>query len=185
MPIAYKLFTITKKQKGKLFPLYINTNKPTPIGKWIEAETGERVNDKVKSKLGLLCYRPGWHLSDLPIAKHIGVKNDNGEIAFMKYNTVWCECEYSDDIDYQNEANENGTVNGKLISRLAYLKKIPVNGFYRFKTNPNMFGTWILAGAIKINRVLNDEEVNKILLDNNIEPMKRSGGDIILSDYGF
>ena len=185
MAIAYKLFAINKKAKGKLFPLYINTNTYTPIGEWVEAASGTLINGKVKSKLGLLCYRPGWHLSDMPIATHMGVKDNNGKIAYMRPDVVWCECEYSDEINYQEAANQNGIVNGKFIPKLAYLKEIPYNGFYKYKTNLNMFGEWILAGAIKVKRILSDNEVNGILISNGITPMKRYGGELMLSDYGF
>lgn len=185
MAIAYKLFAVNKKNRGKLFPLYINTNTSTPIGEWVDAESGTLINGKVKSKLGLLCYRPGWHLSDMPIATHMGIKDESGKIAFMRPDVVWCECEYSDEINYQEEADQNGTINNKLIPRLAYLKHIPYNGFYKYKTNPNMFGEWILAGAIKVNRVLNDNEVNNILIKNNITPMERYGGEMQLNEYGF
>ena len=56
------------------------TDRPTPIGKWVKAECGERVGNKVKSKLGLLAFRPAWHLCDIPLAVHIGVKGDSGNI---------------------------------------------------------------------------------------------------------
>lgn len=186
MGTAYKLFTISKKHKGELFPLYVNTNEPTPIGEWVEAKCGERTNDnKVKSKLGLLCYRPAWHLSDLPIATHMGIKDDNGKIKYMRPDVVWCECEYSDAINYQEIANKRGTIKGKLVPKLAYLTFIPYNGFYKYKTNPNMLGEWILAGSIKVKRVLTDVEVNNVLLGHNIKPMQRLGGELNLAEYGF
>lgn len=166
--IGYKLF---REKRGHLFPLYVLSEKETPIGEWLEAEAGElQPNGKVKAKLGNgLCFRPGWHLSTLPFANHIGIKKD-GVIVAQHPDTIWCEVEYSDDIDYQEKANENGTNrHGKVIPAKAYLKEIPVNGFYRFKTNPNMFGEWIIAGAIKVNRVLSHEEVVEICRESGIE----------------
>lgn len=54
---AYKLLRI--KKDGKLYPLYVNADTPTPLGVWLEAECGELTSDgKVKSKLGHLSYRP-------------------------------------------------------------------------------------------------------------------------------
>ena len=185
MGIGYKLFAVNKKHKGELFPLYVNANENTPINKWVEAKCGEMKDGKVKSKLGLLAYRPAWHLSDLPIAKHMGIKDDNGKIKYMRPDVVWCECEYSDTINYQEEANHNGMIKGKLVPKLAYLNYIPVNGFYKYKTNPNMFGEWILAGEIKVNKVMTDEEVNQILVDKGITPMERYGGEMKLCEYGF
>lgn len=185
MGIAYKLFTINKLHKGKLFPLYVNSNKSTPMNKWVKAEPGPIENGKVKSKLGLLCYRPAWHLTDLPIATHIGVKGSSGKIEYMKPNTVWCECEYSDAVNYQNEANNRGMRKGKLVPKLAYLDFVPVNGFYKYKTSPNMRGEWILAGEIKINKVLTDKEVEQILINNGIVPMPRYNGELKIKEYGF
>lgn len=63
--IGYKLFRVSKKYPGKLFPLYVNANTNIPIGEWISAEPGERLeNGKVKSKLGPLRYRPGFHIME-------------------------------------------------------------------------------------------------------------------------
>lgn len=185
--IAYKLFRVSVSYPGKLFPLYVNSDKETKIGEWLDAECGELTkNGKVKSRLGELCYRPGWHLSDLPYATHIGVKNDQGIIEFMKPDTVWCECEYSDETNYQLIANKNGiNRKGKLVEKNAYLTKIPVNGFYRYKTNPNMYGNWIIAGSIKINRVLSDEEVKEILINHGLKPMERYKGNFNCEKYGF
>lgn len=185
MHIAYKLFVVNKKHPGELFPLYVNTAQGIKPGVWLQATTGPREGNKVKSKLGLLAYRPGWHLSDLPIATHIGVKDADGKIAYIKKNTVWCECLYSDAVNYQDKANQNGMLNGKFVPKKAYLEYVPINGFYRYKTNPNMFNDWILAGSMLVNRVLDDTEVNNILLHNGIKPMPRDGGPICLSEYGF
>lgn len=187
MPIGYKLFRLNKKYKGKIFPLFVNTDKETPIEVWVKAECGELTdNGKVKSKLGQLCYRPGWHLSDIPYASHIGRKGDSGEIEYINENYVWCECEYADKINYQIQANKNGkNKKGIIIPRMAYLKEIPYDGFYRYKTNPNMYGDWIISGTIKVNRIMSDEEVNKILIDKGIKPMPRYGGCIDLAEYGL
>lgn len=182
---AYKLLRI--KKDGKLYPLYVDTNTPTPIGEWIEAKCGEMTdNGKVKSALGPLCFRPGFHLSDLPYASHIGRKGDSGEIEFMNENHVWCECEYAADIDYQPLVNENGkNKHGIIIPKNAYMKEIPVNGYYRYKTNPNMYGDWIITGAMKLIRIISDKEVAEILINNGIKPMPRYGGEMNLEKYGL
>lgn len=185
MGLAYKLFVVNKRRPGELFPLYVNATQSIPLGVWLQAESGERVEDKVKSKLGLLAYRPAWHLCDLPIATHIGVKDATGKIKYIKENTVWCLCEYADIINYQDKANARGMINGKFVPKKAYLDYIPVNGYYRYKTNPNMFNDWILSGAMRVLRVMTDEEVNYILRANNIQPMERVGGPIKLEAYGF
>ena len=61
----------------------------------------------------------------------------------------------------------------------------PILGFYKYKTNPNMRGEWILAGEIKINKVLTDKEVEQILIDNNVTPMPRYNGELKIEEYGF
>ena len=167
---AYKLF---RQKAGKLYPLYVNATQETPCGIWLDAESGERtVSGKVKSRLGDLAYRPGWHCSNLPYASHIGVKDSAGNIIAQHPDTVWAEVEYATDHDYQREANANG-INprtGRFNPRNAQLSHIPVGGYYRYKTNPRMTGTWIITGSIKVIRVLSAEEVAEICHSYGIEP---------------
>lgn len=186
MKTAYKLFRVSKKNKGKLYPLFVDTSNSIPIGIWLEAKEGEKNgNGKVKSKLGPLCFRPGWHLSDIPLAIHIGVKGESGNIEFMHPEYVWCECEYDDSINYQEIANKKGTRNNKIIPKFAYLDYVPKNGYYRYKTSPSMLGEWIISGNIKVIKILNDNEVATILKESGYAPMLRSGGPIKLEEYGF
>ena len=185
IPKAYKLFRVKKSEKGKLFPLFVLANKPTPIGEWVNAECGERVGDKVKSRLGLLAYRPCYHCSDIPLAVHIGVKGESGSIEYMNPEHVWCEVSYKDDVDYQPLANERGMINGKFSPKKAYLDYVPTNGCYKYKTSPNQLGEWIMAGEIFVHKVLTDGEVRDILTEKGYTPMPRKDGDIDLSEYGF
>lgn len=171
MPIAYKLFRTKKTAPGRLFPLFVLADEEVPMNEWLAAKPGILLpSGKVKSRLGPLAYRPGWHLSDIPLAIHIGVKED-GSIKYMHPDHVWCECEYSDEIDYQPEANANGTTEKGFDPKKAFLKKVPEHGYYRYKTSPMMLGTWIIAGDIKINRIMTDEEVAKICREHGYEPM--------------
>lgn len=48
-----------------------------------------------------------------------------------------------------------------------------------------MFGNWIIAGAIKINRILTDNEVNDILLNNGLTLMPREDGVFNSNKYGI
>lgn len=173
MPVAYKLFRTKRSDPGKLFPLFVLADEEVPAGVWLDAKAGELLpSGKVKSKLGPLAYRPGWHLSDIPLAIHIGVKED-GVIKYMHPDHVWCECEYDDSIDYQPEADSNGRTPTGFDARKAFLRKIPVNGCYRYKTSPMMLGTWIISGRIKINRVLSDAEVSAICEKHGYEAMHK------------
>lgn len=184
---AYKLFRINRTKPGKLFPLFVDTETEIPVGEWLEAKCGEFASgtEKVKSKLGPLAFRPGWHLSDIPLAIHIGVKGESGKIEYMNPNHVWCECEYDSTIDYQPEANKNGIINGKFVPKKAYLKEVPLHGSYRYKTSPNMLGEWIIAGNMKILRILTDQQVAGILAGNGYAAMPRKEGAVNLKKWGL
>jgi hypothetical protein len=163
---AYKLFRVHPKHPGKLFPLFVNANEPVEMNKWVDAKEGEMAGDKVKSKIGPLAYRPGWHAGDLPVATHIGEKSDPNLTApdVRPANHVWAEVEMPNDVDWQSVANERGmNAKGKLIERNAHITdQIPKGGHYRYKTNSNMTGNWLIGGAMKVNRVLQDKEVKAI-----------------------
>ncbi len=176
--IAYKLFRIKKSDPGKLFPLYVLADKPTPMGVWLPAEEGNRANDgKVKSRLGNLAYRPGWHLSDeVPYVTHIGQKDGSGKIAWMAEDAVWCRCRYHTDICYQNEADMIAWENSrweKFNPRLAQLTHVPWSGWYSYRTNPQMYSSWIIAGEIFVERVLTDKEVEKLCRKRGLTPLPR------------
>ena len=168
---GYKLFRV---RNGKLYPPMVANpnNADTPIGIWIDAGEGEFAGfsktgrPRVKSvKSGTLSFRPGWHLSEIPLAPQFYRTNkETGKKEFPK-DFVWAECEYVKDIDYQEEAMSYGiTKTGKFQHSLAGLPRIPVNGFYRYRTNPNPnTPEWIITGAVKVIRVLSNEEVSEIL----------------------
>lgn len=192
--IGYKAFKVFKSKPGKLFPLYVLADQETPIGVWLDADIGEFTEPtktgqpQVKSKLGGLSFRPGWHLGDLPRATHIGKKGPDGKVDRQWPDTVWCECEVAADVDWQEEANSRMqyTKAGKPKIATAEIKgEIPKDGFYRYKTNPNMEGQWIIAGSIKVNRVLTDQEVDDIQIQNNLKVIPREGGPIDLKKWGF
>lgn len=98
---GYKLFRM--KKDGRLYPLFVLADKPTPMFQWLEAEAGVLVGKKVKSKIGLLSYRPGWHLCDIPEATHLS----------MTPNRVWAECEYEEHGSYRFKTNPR--MNGEWI----------------------------------------------------------------------
>ena len=165
---AYKLFQQKPKDPENLYPLFVNANTPVPVGEWLKAESGPRAaSGKVKSKLGELAYRPGWHAGDLPLAPHIGAKSDprlKGPDVRPE-NQVWAEIEMPADIDWQKIANERALRNkmGEIISNTAHITdEIPFGGHYRYKTNPNMLGNWMISGDMRVNRVLAPEEVMAI-----------------------
>jgi hypothetical protein len=163
---AYKLFRVHPKHPGKLFPLFVNANEPVEMGKWQDAQIGEMTGNKVKSKIGPLAFRPGWHAGDVPVATHIGEKSDPDLTAPDRRpdNHVWAEVEMPNDVDWQTEANKRGTnAQGRVVPVKAHITdQIPTGGHYRYKTNSNMTGNWLIGGSMKVNRVLDDKEVRSI-----------------------
>jgi hypothetical protein len=163
---AYKLFRTHPKHPGKLFPLFVDANEPIEQGKWLAAQAGEMSGEKVKSKIGPLAYRPGWHAGDLPIATHIGEKSNAGlkKPDVRPSNHVWAEVEMPNDVDWHSEAQRRGTnAAGHVVPVKAHITdQLPVRGHYRYKTNANMTGNWLIGGEMKVNRVLPDEEVAAI-----------------------
>jgi hypothetical protein len=141
--IAYKLFAIKKKQPGKIFPLFIGAKTATRIGEWIQAEF---IPTKGFS------HRPGWHVGESPIANHL--KKKDGTYG----DRVWAQVEIPNDINWQEEANRSSTKDIR--------NKIPIGGHYEFPRPKSQGGKWLIAGAIKVIKVLEKEEVEKILANN-------------------
>jgi hypothetical protein len=185
---AYKLFRVDARQPGKLFPLFVNANEPIDMGAWLDADEGPMQGGKVKSKLGPLAYRPGWHAGDLPIATHIGGKSNAAlkKPDLRPDNQVWAEIEMAADVDWQAEATKRGTnADGKLVAVRAHITdQIPVNGFYRYKTNPNMTGNWLIGGSMKVNRILSDAEVERINAAAGVADLQREE-PFDAKKYGF
>jgi len=185
---AYKLFKVKKKHPGKLFPLFVGANDPVEIGTWLDAEVGPMTDKgKVKSKLGPLAFRPGWHAGDMPVATHIGEGGTPPQ--YRPEDQVWAEIEVADDVDWQSKANSRArkTKAGKIIPRTAHITdQVPIDGHYRYKTNPNMTGSWIITGAIKVNRILSDAEVSEINKKTGTTDLPRKdGAEFNFEKYGF
>lgn len=180
---GYKLFR--KDKSGNLHPLYVKAEKVLPLNEWMFAEAGNRTPDgKVESKLGKLAYRGGWHLNEeAPYVEHIYTKKytDNGKFEeksgrrfdkYQKKNTVWCLVEYETTVDCQPEANEHGrNKQGKIIPKNAQLDMVDLHGYYRYKTSPAMFGTWIIAGNMRIIRELTYAEVQEKCAEYGLTPL--------------
>ena len=165
---AYKL---VKEKNGKFYPLFVGQGKEKsdfPVGEWIKAEAGElSPKGKVKSSIGELAYRPGFHAGDLPIATHIGGKSSKAATKpdYRPDDQVWVEIEMANDVDWGSEALKRAqkTKDGRIKSVTAHITDmVPTGGHYRYKTNPNMTGEWLIGGEMKVTRVLDDAEVRKI-----------------------
>ncbi len=185
---AYKLFRVNKKYPGKLFSLFVDSNTPVPFNTWIDAkhippdETGG-----IKSKLGRLSYRPGWHSGDSPVATHIGLRGKGTKPEFRNPDYVWAEVLVNNEVDWQTVAKQRAKISksGKPVSATAHITdQLPKKGFYRYKTNPNMQGSWLISGEIKVLRVLNDQQVEEINKRNNVADLPRTE-PLNLEVYGF
>lgn len=147
---AYKLFR--KKPDGNLYAMMVDANTPIPVGEWMDAKAGEMTDKgKVKSRIGPLSYRPGWHAAPVPVARQIGAKDPAyNKPLYRNPDEVWAEVELSADTDYQQEAEQSP---GKRLT------KIPENGMYRYN---NAGDEWMISGKMRINRELSDQEVQEI-----------------------
>ena len=135
-------------------------------------EAGFIAKENTKS-VKAVAARPGWHAGDVPIAHHIGAMIDPATGGTKKLempnvrrdDQVWAEVELPADVDWQQEALRRANVkkNGEIDVGTAHVTDmVPHGGSYRYKTNPNMTGEWLIGGELKINRVLDDAEVKAI-----------------------
>lgn len=186
---AYKLFRMDKRKPGQIFPLFVDANTPVPVGTWLDADEGEMKGDKVKSKIGPLAYRPGWHAGDVPVATHIGSKSEGSLTApdLRSDNHVWAEVEMAADVDWQTVADSRARRNkaGDVIANTAHITdQLPKDGFYRYKTNANMTGSWLIGGAMRVTRLLGDAEVEAINAEAGVADLPRANA-LDLDSYGF
>ena len=200
---GYKVFAVFKSKPGELFPPMVANpgGESTPTGVWLNADAAPRAEDsktgRPKVQAGgkgtntgkqTLAYRPGWHLGEVPQAKQFNRLNKRTmKKDLFPENFVWAECEFAADVDYQKEAESYGYNSaGNFQHSLAGLPKIPVDGYYKYRTNPDpSTEPWFITGAMRVKRLLTDTEVNAILKDNGYPEMKRQGGEMDLAAWGF
>lgn len=191
--IGYKVFVL---KDGKLYPpMVANPNgEATPVGVWLDADaapvTGVTKTGRQQVKAGgkgtqggsgKLAYRPGWHLGEIPYALQFNRMNpETGQRELFPANFVWAEVEYANDVDYQEEAMSYGMkASGKFQHSLAGLPRLPKNGSYRYRTNPDPnTDPWVITGAMKVNRILKPSEVDAMIEAAGREPQQRQAGSI-------
>ena len=191
--IGYKVFVL---KNGQLYPpMVANPNgEGTPIGVWLDADaapvagTSKTGRPQVKAGgkgtqggSGQLAYRPGWHLGEIPYALQFNRKDASGERTLFPNNFVWAEVEYADDVDYNDEARQEGTnASGKYQHSLAGLKHVPTDGSYKYRTNPDpRTDPWIITGAMRVNKILSREEVDELVRKAGREPQPMQEGDVL------
>lgn len=148
-----KTYKLLRLKHDKLYPMFVLSDKELEIGRWLSAEIGELSDSShVKSRIGPLALRPGFHSTEVPFTDWIGKKASDGRL-FQRPDTVWCECEIRGN---QLEADRKG------------LKEIP-DGWYFFKTKANQPHPWIISKEIMINRILDQDEVKEICSNYGIK----------------
>lgn len=120
--------------------------------------------------------RPGWHAGDTPMAKHIGpeVVIDGKTYKIRGEDQIWAEVEMPADIDWQAIADSRAVMkkDGTPNVKTAHITdELPFGGYYRYKTNPNMQGQWLISGDMKVNRVLDRDEVKRLNAEAGFEDL--------------
>lgn len=190
--IGYKVFVL---KNGELYPPMVANpdGAATPVGVWLDADAapiaGQSKTGRNQVKAGgkgtqggsgKLAYRPGWHLGEIPYALQFNRIDENGNKELFPANFVWAEVEYANDVDYQEEAMSYGiNPSGKFQHSLAGLPRVPENGAYRYRTNPNPeTDPWIITGAMRVKRLLTPSEVDIMVEKAGREPQRRQEGAV-------
>lgn len=194
--IGYKVFVL---KDGKLYPPMVANpdGAATPVGVWLDADaapiagaskTGrpqvKQGGKGTQGGSGKLAYRPGWHLGVVPYAIQFNRKDAEGNKTLFPKNFVFAEVEYAADVDYQEEARQEGiNPSGKYQHSLAGLKHLPTDGYYMYRTNPNPeTDPWVITGAMKVNRILTRAEQAELVKNAGREPQQIQEGDIVTDD---
>lgn len=194
--VGYKVFVL---KDGKLYPPMVANpdGAATPVGVWLDADAapiaGESKTGRPQVKQGgkgtqggsgKLAYRPGWHLGVVPYAIQFNRKDAEGNKTLFPKNFVFAEVEYAADVDYQEEARQEGiNPSGKYQHSLAGLKHLPTDGYYMYRTNPNPeTDPWVITGAMKVNRILTRAEQADLVSKAGREPQQIQEGDIVTDD---
>ena len=194
--VGYKVFVL---KDGKLYPPMVANpdGAATPVGVWLDADAapiaGESKTGRPQVKQGgkgtqggsgKLAYRPGWHLGVVPYAIQFNRKDAEGNKTLFPKNFVFAEVEYAADVDYQEEARQEGiNPSGKYQHSLAGLKHLPTDGYYMYRTNPNPeTDPWVITGAMKVNRILTRAEQADLVSKAGREPQQIQDGDIVTDD---
>ena len=154
---VYKLFRI---KQNKLYPLYVEAKREMPVGIWLEAQVGEKVDEthvKASGCGGKLALRPGFHSTRIPYTDWIGKRTDDGTL-IQRADTVWCECEIDGD--------------EQIVTERYGLRTLP-DGYYQYRTNSKQKYPWFISRTLFIKRILPDEEIEKICEKNGLTAQRK------------
>lgn len=157
---CYKLFE--QHPDGTLHALFAGASDATPIGEWQYAQGFPYTDSGVKGMN--LRERYGWHLSaGLPSAPHL-MSSKDFERGYPSKNAfghpkgskrVWVRMAYDASVDFNSIADS--TKSGDIFGL------IPFGGYYAFKENNQ--SEWVISSAVKIDKILTEEERQQILKD--------------------
>ena len=126
-----------------------------------------------------VAYRPGWHAGHFPYFPQGGTKDETAPHGMRhEANTVIAEVELNADRNLKEEfeATAERTKSGKINPQLSGLRRVPVDGYYEYSTNPKFYSEnyqndkWYISGSMKINRIMPSKEVDLKLKESGIEP---------------
>ena len=170
----------TPNTKGELYvPTGLGKGKrqgdsvPVPEGMRDELFKKGFLQTRNQKTVSVVKFRPGIHAARFPEADHI-------KDQFTRDDYRWFEVDVADDtsVELENKARENAKVkkDGTINQRTKYLEEIPEGGFYTYTTNANADtnNEWIITGAMKIGRMLEQEEIDQIRKDNGLKPSPKS-----------
>tara|TARA_B100000073_G_scaffold86723_1_gene67481 strand:- start:2308 stop:10632 length:8325 start_codon:yes stop_codon:yes gene_type:complete len=146
---------------------------PVPEGMRDELFKKGFLKTRNQKTVSVVKFRPGIHAARFPEADHI-------KDQFTRDDYRWFEVEVADDtsVELENKARENAELkkDGTINQRTKYLEEIPEGGFYTYTTNANADtnNEWIITGAMKIGRMLEQQEIDQIRKDNGLKPSPKS-----------
>lgn len=178
------------------------TGTVTPFAS-LPAESQKAIRERgIKANsLKLLAYRPGWHTGTLPYnpqgagAKDPeykkGVRNPEHPYPHILYpDIVIAEVELSADHNYQKEFERGAAryADGRIDTNRSGLRHVPTDGLYQYTTNRNnddQPGDWLIGGSLRVNRILHQDEINRIMDEAGAMRQLRVGGDVDLKKLGL
>ena len=138
---------------------------------------------------GTLAFRPGWHLGLWPDAKQFNKNSAKyGPKSVMPDGLVFAKCIVAADVDYQLDAMELGmTEKGSFDRTQAGLPRIPVGGYYKYRTNADpTTAPWLITGSMAVLEIMDDDMTEAICQQYGVTRAPReSDQKIDLAKYGL
>ena len=100
-----------------------------------------------------------------------------GKDGAMPADRVWVEVEVSADKDWQSIVEKSPTKDIR--------NGVPEDGYYTYPRPMSQGKEWMIAGSMRINRVLTDADVDSLLGESDLSRPARRGGDIDLAQWGL